>query len=173
MNKLIKSGLIILLSSFIFSCEYIDNETRTYNDFKDYKIEIDDLYNVSENHYLVYLYREDCSHCNKIKGYIFDYIEENNFVVKDSKKINMYLMEFDTSSSELGHFQRDKFKENKGVSGYSDQEREEAIIEMKNNHVSTISETYLVGFPMVYEVLNGSFNNGWFGDDTIKNYLKG
>lgn len=166
---IIKTKLLKICSLFL--CVFITtscNDTKKYEDldYKDFEqfslSTLDDLYSLKGT-YCVELYYPTCSHCVSLKPYLFKYLDEYE---RGEKTTKVYFFDVESSTTANGKLNRAKFKL-KSVN-YN---REELILDMKENKPSTLSETYFFGTPSLYVIENNSFKDLIVGDKTIASYF--
>lgn len=98
MKKKILLPLLPLFLSSCFSTTYKKDQQliveeipveHDYSELEDYRIEWEDIFNISMDDYFVFFFSINCSHCENIKNEIVEIILSRNdvFVVKGSNKV--------------------------------------------------------------------------------------
>ena len=61
-------------------------EKYEYSDIENYRIQKEEIFSIKLDIYSIYIYREDCSYCEKIKNDVIKYVQKNNdvFVIDNS-----------------------------------------------------------------------------------------
>ncbi len=154
----------VILISFLFlmlvSCG--QNETRSYSEYSDFFLDdIDNFYQIEEEHYFIDLYQIECSHCENVKTNLFNYLDE---LESGEKSLKIFL--FDLNSGDGGIPNRNKFK----VKG-ENYDRNILIREMEQAKPKTLNETYYFGTPSLYEIKDGKFENLYLGENEINGFL--
>ncbi len=144
-------------------------ETRTYNDYLDHYISIENFYHDNEK-YAVYVFGAYCNPCNSIKTKVFDYADSFYKGEKHSFE-NFYFFEFQRSDSEVGKEQRTNFKDKGENYTGTDEEITKLINEMLNAKPTKVSDTYFISTPSIYVIENGMLTDYIKGSKTIPNWL--
>lgn len=153
-----------ILISFLFltlvSCG--QNETRSYSEYSNFFLDdIDNFYQIEEEHYFIDLYQVECSHCENVKTNLFNYLDKLN---SGEKTLKIYL--FDLNSGVGGVLNRNKFKVKS-----ANYDRNVLIREMEKTKPSSLNETYYFGTPSLYEIKDGRFENLYLGENEINGFL--
>lgn len=169
MRKVVKFGIIVMLSSLLVGCKNIidpSKETRNYSDYKEFNLKIENFYNATVSDYYVYCYREDCPDCVPLKGYVLDYLDE----FKENKKDTiLYLVEFHNANTDLGRVERSKFKVKPDDYKGNNSEIKKLTKEMLG--ATKIDETFFFGTPSLYHIFNGALKNCFIGSASIKKVI--
>lgn len=165
-----KNKFFIVLSILGFLLTACDdknsNETRTYDDYLDRYITLNDFYQ-KDGKYGIYVFGKYCHWCDVIKTDVFNYADS---LKNEKRKLdNFYFFEFKSQKVEEGIKQRAEFKVK--PSNW-EKKREELVHEMVSNHASSVSETYFMATPAIYIIENKVLVDYVDGSKSIPNYLK-
>ena len=145
------------------------NETRTYDDYLNHYISLDDFYHDNEK-YAIYVFGSYCNPCNSIKTNIFNYAD--SFYKGDKHSFdNFYFFEFQRSSSDVGKEQRAAFKNKGDEYTGTDDEINKLINEMLKAKPTKVSDTYFILTPSIYVIENGILVDYLKGSNSIPNWL--
>ncbi len=160
--------ILSLICLLLVGCD--ETETRTYDDYLDNYITLDDFYHENER-YGVYLFGKYCSYCNKIKTKVFNYAD--SIYKGDSHNLeNFYFFEFQSYNTEEGKEQRARFKEKPSdYSSYDEKQREQLIEELLQSKPTKLSETYFLSTPSIYVIEDGVLVDIIRGSNKIPNWL--
>jgi len=141
-----KSLFLLPILLLVASCNPTSN--RNYSEFNEFRLDdLNNLYTQKENHYGVYLYNEDCSHCEKNKERLFNYLDNYKIGVTTVK---IYLYNTIRLLDELPNYDKN--------SDWNDKSSEEIRNILIENKVSTIEKTPIIGWPSLYMVKNNVIN---------------
>lgn len=138
-------------------------EDLDYNDFEQFSLTTLDNFYSLEGTYCVELYYPSCQHCVSLKPYLFKYLDEYD---RGEKSTKVYFFNVESSTTANGKLNRAKFKLKP-----ADSNRDELVLEMKENKPTTLGETYFFGTPSLYVIENNSFKDLIIGDKTIASYF--
>jgi thioredoxin-related protein len=169
-KKFLSKALLIVPLFALISCggnasddDNTNQETRTYEDYKEFIFDdIDDMYSF-DGTYGVYLYSNTCPHCAEIKTNVFNHLDKlkNGDDVLDIKMIDMVGTD-SVVSSEL----KSKFKTK--PADYTKDDVPNLINEMKNDKPKSVADTYFFYVPAVYVIEDNTFVNLFAGtSDTV------
>lgn len=146
--KLILTVLVILLTLVNVTCHLIGGKVmKDYKDYSSHQIAYNQILNKKGTYY-VYFYSNDCSHCQDLKKYIFQYIDSDKNDKDDG--IPLYIFCVDNYLEELT----------------SESETENIL------GVTDIKELKLIGTPTMVLIANKEIKNAWSSTYNIKNQLK-
>lgn len=134
-------------------------DSRSYDNYLDKEIEIDDFYLINKDIYYVYLYYSSCPHCLRTKKSVLNYLDNYS---------NLYLINMYPSSTEKGKENRSKFK---SCEVSSTEEFSKFIEIMKKEEVNEVSSTYYAFVPSLYIVENNKFSDAKVGEEDINSFL--
>lgn len=146
--KLILTVFVILLTLINVTGHLIGGKVmKDYKDYSSHQIAYNQILNKKGTYY-VYFYSNDCSHCQDLKKYIFQYIDSD----KNDKEngIPLYIFCVDNYLEELT----------------SESETENIL------GVTDIKELKLTGTPTMVLIANKEITNAWSSTNNIKNQLK-
>ena len=86
-NIILLFGLCILTTCSNQTVIIDDVQERyEYSDIENYMIQKEEIFSIKLDIYSIYIYREDCSYCEKIKNDVIKYVQKNNdvFVIDNS-----------------------------------------------------------------------------------------
>ena len=86
-NIILLFGLCILTTCSNQTVIIDDVQERyEYSDIENYRIQKEEIFSIKLDIYSIYIYREDCSYCEKIKNDVIKYVQKNNdvFVIDNS-----------------------------------------------------------------------------------------
>ncbi len=140
--------------------EYV--EIRNYSDYESsFLSSLDEFFTKENGRYFLYIYQEECNHCENIKKDLFDYLD---FSIENQESTKIYLFDINIGD---GQTNRAMFK--RKPDWYS-QNRDYAplVNEMKTNKPSTLNEVYFIGTPTLYEVNENRLNDVFIGENEVK-----
>ncbi len=146
--KLILTVFVILLTLVNVTSHLIGGKVmKDYKDYSSHQIAYNQILNKKGTYY-VYFYSNDCSHCQDLKKYIFQYIDSD----KNDKEngIPLYIFCVDNYLEELT----------------SESEAENIL------GVTDVKELKLTGTPTMVLIANKEIKNAWSSTNNIKNQLK-
>lgn len=138
-------------SSSSTSIENEDENTtfKSYYDYKNYVINLNDMFNQNEEEYAVYFYSEYCPACYSLKDMLFNFLDNKN------KCISLYLVDIGNTSIE----DFDKLNNTNGL-------YEEEIFNY-NMGVTNVDELYFRTSPCIYFIKNIDDTN-----QIVNHYMK-
>lgn len=146
--KLILTVFVILLTLVNVTSHLIGGKVmKDYKDYSSHQIAYNQILNKKGTYY-VYFYSNDCSHCQDLKKYIFQYIDSD----KNDKEngIPLYIFCVDNYLEELT----------------SESEAENIL------GVTDVKELKLTGTPTMVLIANKEIKNAWSSTNNIKSQLK-
>lgn len=146
--KLIITVFVILLTLVNVTSHLIGGKVmKDYKDYSSHQIAYNQILNKKGTYY-VYFYSNDCSHCQDLKKYIFQYIDSD----KNDKEngIPLYIFCVDNYLEELT----------------SESEAENIL------GVTDVKELKLTGTPTMVLIANKEIKNAWLSTNNIKSQLK-
>jgi len=158
-NKLL---LVIFSSLFCASCESNENinETRKYEDYAEFSFsDVNEMYNLEEEHYYIEFYSTTCPHCEKLKTSLFDYLDKYK---EEKVTTKVYIFDAHSSESDFGKAIRSSFKTKQ-----ENYNREELLKEMEDAKPLKVSDTYWFAIPGLFEVTNGKYTSYTLGSESI------
>lgn len=159
--------LILLLTTVLFSltgCGPTQEETRTYGEYQSNHLSsLNDFFTLNYDSYFIELYQVNCSHCEATKTTVFNYLDKQN---EGSDKTPLFL--FDLNSGN-GSANRNRFKEK--PSWYDGTNYDALVREMEENKPSTLNETYFIGTPTIYEIVDHKVSQVYIGSNEINGVL--
>ena len=159
----LKNKLLIIFSSLLcFSCgeNHEIEETRKYDDYAEFSFsDVTTMYELEGDHYYIEFYSVTCPHCENLKTSLFNYLDKYK---EEEVETKVYIFDAHHSESDVGKSVRNNFKVKP-----ENFVRENLIVEMKENSVSSISDTYWFSIPSLYEIKNGEFVSLTLGSSDI------
>lgn len=159
-------GLALILSIFTVSCGVTSLRTsdKSYSEYQEFYLDsLENFYSKEEDEYIVYLFSDQCRHCDNIKGNLFDHLDN----IKNGKIDTLtYIYNMRSNSTPEGQENRSMFKQKE-----ENYDREELIEEMYDTTISSISETYFFATPSIYLVKNHMFSEYFYGSTNSANYF--
>lgn len=123
-------------------------KAKEYSDYKENTVEYNEILSQSEFIYYVYIYRSDCSGCEKIKQNVCNYIDG----YKKSSTYKLYLISSDTCQEKLVEFDEDGSP-------------------ISNLYVSDVSKLRISAIPTMLMVTNGAVVSAQVGASSIATQL--
>ncbi len=146
-----KIAFLLIFSSLICSCTQHELD---YSSFNEFRLEtISSFYDLEEDKYGIYLYREDCPSCQNIKEDLLNYM--NNLINNDNL-LKLYLYNTNRLGGELVSY-------NPG-DGLSVEETKEYLI---NNDIYTLEETIINYVPSLYVISQKKLTDYYAGAEII------
>lgn len=160
--------LVFLLTTVLFSlsgCGPAEEETRTYDEYQSNHLSsLDDFFTLEYDSYFIELYQVNCSHCEATKTTIFNYLDEQN---EGSDKTPLFLFDLNNGN---GSANRNRFKEK--PSWYDGTNYDALVREMEENKPAALNETYFIGTPTIYEIVDHKVSHVYVGSNEVNGVLK-
>ena len=151
--------LIIVLFS-LCACSST-NETRSYDEYQNnHLLSLDEFFKDDLNHYFVEIYRFDCSYCENVKTSVFNYLDRQN---NGENLTPLFLFNMDEGGQSAN---RNRFK-----SKPEHANNDSLIREMETNKPNTLSETYFLGTPIIYEIVDEKVDQVYLGANEVNGLL--
>lgn len=122
---------------------------RSYNDYEEYFIETEQIFNQEENDYLIYFFSMYCNACYDLKQKIFDYIDN---------KHPLYFV--DCSKQDIYRFVKDG-------TNIPDE-----VIKNSNFHATSVQAITISSIPCLLKVKEHKVENTWIGFQECNEILK-
>lgn len=156
-----KIGLFSLFLVTLVSCAPQVEETRNYDEYEENHLSsLDEFFTLEYDAYFIELYQIDCPHCIGTKTTIFNYLDKQN---SEGTQIPLFLFDMNERN---GQENRNKFKTKP-----KDYKYEVLVREMENSKPSTLEETYFIGTPTIYEIVDHKINKVYVGTNEVNGVL--
>lgn len=157
-----KIRILFLITTLFSLCACSSpNETRSYEEYQNnHLLSLDEFFKDDLNHYFVELYRFDCSYCENVKPSVFNYLDRKN---SGEDLIPLFLFNMDEGGQSAN---RNKFK-----SKPEHASNDSLIREMETNKPNSLSQTYFLGTPTIYEIVDNKVNQVYLGANEVNGLL--
>lgn len=110
----------------------INESSKDYKDYSEYYIELNEMYNIDNEEYVIYFYSNTCPACYDMKDNLFNYLDYSN------KILDIYIINLFEADEEYFN----KFLEDTSLS--NEEKKEKSI------GATSLEETYFIHTPSLY-----------------------
>lgn len=115
-----------------FNSSTINESSKDYKNYSGYYIELNEMYNIDKDSYVIYFYSSTCPACYDMKNHLFNYLDNSNKIL-DIFIINLFEVDEDLFNLFL-----------KDDSLNYEEKKEKSI------NATKIEETYFIHTPSLY-----------------------
>ena len=156
-----RTVLLSLCLLTLVSCAPQVEETRNYDEYEENHLtSLDEFFSLDYDFYFIELYQIDCPHCIGTKTTIFNYLDKQN---NEGVEIPLFLFDMNEGNRQEN---RNKFKMKPENYNY-----EVLVREMENDKPSTLEDTYFIGTPTIYEIVDHKVNKVYVGINEVNGVL--